>query len=110
MRTISIANIEDGMILQEPVIGNSGQIILSQGATLTKSLARRLESRGILQVTVEGNDATPPKSDSKTTPEHSNRDYLIKKFSNRTDSLTMNTLYAAVEQHILRNEEGENNE
>ncbi|MGL1901757.1 MAG: hypothetical protein OCC49_06450 [Fibrobacterales bacterium] len=110
MRTIAIADINDGMILLEPVMGNSGQIILSQGTTLTKSLARRLESRGIMQITIEGDDGPSAGSDTGSVPEHSNHDTLDKRFSKKTNSLTMNTIYAAVKNHVLGTENGEHNE
>ena len=55
MKRILISEVEDGMILAEPVCGNSGQIILQHGSTLTQSLAHRIAARGIQHVVIEGN-------------------------------------------------------
>jgi hypothetical protein len=54
--TITVAEIEDGMVLHSPIKNNSGQVLLSAGMTLMKSHANILKTWNIYSLTVEGGE------------------------------------------------------
>lgn len=56
-RTINIDEIEDGMILQTPLINKYGQVILGSGAKLSQSQKRTLKMWGIEHVVIESEDS-----------------------------------------------------
>jgi hypothetical protein len=49
---VLVNQIEDGMILAEDLRGPSGNILLQAGMELRKSLARRLQAWGIVEVSI----------------------------------------------------------
>jgi hypothetical protein len=54
--SITVADIEDGMVLHNPIRNSSGQILLSAGMTLLKSHANILKTWNIYSLTVEGGE------------------------------------------------------
>jgi hypothetical protein len=56
-RTINIDEIEDGMILQTPLINKYGQVILGSGAILSQSQKRTLKMWGIEHIVIESEDS-----------------------------------------------------
>lgn len=58
MKKISTDDIEDGMNLARPVTGPSGNVVLMEGATLSKALARRLKTWNIQSVFIESDETT----------------------------------------------------
>jgi len=56
LKKISTDDIEDGMNLARPVTGPSGNVVLMEGATLSKALARRLKTWNIQSVFIESDE------------------------------------------------------
>jgi hypothetical protein len=55
-KVISIDNIEDGMILQEPVVNNYGQTLIGAGATLSAKHKNTFKTWNILTVIIQSDD------------------------------------------------------
>ncbi|MFW5662598.1 MAG: hypothetical protein ACOCZW_02640, partial [Bacteroidota bacterium] len=53
-KLIDIKNVEDGMILAEPVVNNFGQTLLSPGTELLSSHIRILKTWNIISIRVKG--------------------------------------------------------
>ncbi len=56
-KVISIDNIEDGMILLEPVMNNYGQTLIGAGATLSAKHKNTFKTWNILTVIIQNDDS-----------------------------------------------------
>jgi hypothetical protein len=56
-KVISIDNIEDGMILQEPVVNNYGQTLIGAGATLSAKHKNTFKTWSILTVIIQSDES-----------------------------------------------------
>lgn len=67
MQKIPLNLVKPGMVLDKPILRDTGQILVAQGTEISESLLSRLENMGISSVTVHGNPVemegvTPPKT------------------------------------------------
>ncbi len=106
MKRILISEIEDGMILAEPVCGNSGQIILQQGSALTQSLAHRITARGIQHVVIEGNPEeariVQEPIDTDSNPENNIQNKVSAIFEHCDQTATMKSIQDAILSHRMK--------
>jgi len=59
MRKIPVDKIEDGMVLAKPLMGSTGNVLLSEGIVLKQSMIPRLKNWDVPTVTVHsGEDVT----------------------------------------------------
>lgn len=56
---LSLDDASVGMSLAEPVLGSQGEVVLSQGITLTEVLLNALRRRGVMSLSVLAPDAQP---------------------------------------------------
>jgi hypothetical protein len=54
VRKITPKEVEDGMVLAEPLLAASGSVLMGKGATLRKSLVARLSAWGVASLAIEG--------------------------------------------------------
>ena len=101
MALIPVNKIQDGMILKQPVLGPSGQIILAEGQELKESLISRLKSRGIKFVDVEGENVEEIKKVSGQELEED----LLYKFSLHNEDPLMQKIYNHILEFKLKNEQ-----
>ncbi len=106
MKRILISDVEEGMILAEPVCGNSGQVILQQGSTLTLSLAHRIAARGIQHVVIEGTtvetEVAQEVTDASTPPENSIQEKVSAIFEHCNQTKIMKTIQDAIITHRMK--------
>jgi len=67
MRKVLIDKIEDDMVLAKPLMGTTGNVLLSEGVLLKKSMISRLKNWDIPFVYVQSDSEQPEDTSSPTT-------------------------------------------
>ena len=103
MKRIATSSIEAGMVLERPVTGPNGNILLSKGTVLQSGMANRLKSWGIPFVYIEGEsgeteDGVPVKKIDSVELEKS----LDEVFGDLKNDPTMQLIYSEVFEHLLK--------
>jgi hypothetical protein len=101
MKVIKLDEIAPGMVLAQPVLDARGNLIVPADTPLTAELADRLRARNIDSVTVK----TEGQSSGGGNPEEV-KARLDRVFSDVAGNELMDALRAAVEAHLVGEQEG----
>lgn len=99
MKKISVTDIVDNMIVGRDVCGSSGNVLITKGTTLTSALARRLETWGILNVFIEGEEDVEPQTNILNESPEVLKSQLLDKFSSVMDNPLMKKIFNAVYEY-----------
>ena len=94
MKKIAIDKIADGMILAKPVVGQSGNVLLSEGVVLSSKITSKLSSWGVAMVYVEGEDEN---SVIQASTENISKE-LQERFGESLKYPLMKTIYRVIEK------------
>ncbi|HSQ42853.1 MAG TPA: hypothetical protein VLM37_11280 [Fibrobacteraceae bacterium] len=96
MKKIPVKEIQDGMVLAQPVTGAGGNILLGPGTVLKTSFATRLTSWGVAAVWIEADaNIVSEEQNSKEITEKERIDAL---FEGRLVNPAMTAIYQATLQ------------
>jgi hypothetical protein len=96
MKKISLSELQDGMILAQPLLGKSSSVLMGPGTPLRASMAPRLSVWGVEYLIVESTDEAmlPPPNEPHHTPVAEAQ--LMDMFQGRLVNEPMNILYRAL--------------
>lgn len=100
MKKIPLSKITDDMILAQPIIGASGNILMSPGNKLKTLMANRLEAWGVHEVWVESELQTDDVQDQVIVDNSSIFKAVEQRFMGRLVSQPMQILYSAILKHL----------
>lgn len=100
METINIDDAKEGMTVIKEVLNEQGNVLLKEGATLTKHLIGRLKSLGISAVCVESAEKDDNPDDSSPQVPTKLKE-LECKFSDVRGNEIMEELMAGVKDYIM---------
>ena len=94
MKKLPISEIQDGMVLAQPVNGANGNVLLGKGSSLKASMANRLSAWGVSSVCVESSD-DPDSTATPSTANGSVRERIDHMFEGRLVNSAMRTIHRA---------------
>ncbi len=102
MKRIPTLKIEAGMVLEKPVAGPNGNILLGKGTVLQAGIANRLQSWGIPFVYIEGESDDPSGDDSmqRVDPVKLKSD-MDEMFSDVSGDYVMDLIHREVYKHLI---------
>lgn len=98
MKKIPVTEIQDGMVLAQPVTGSAENVLMGPGTPLKASMATRLQSWGISSVWIES-DGSEPASVEDQAESRSSEEKTARVFQGRLVNSAMKTIYAAILAH-----------
>jgi hypothetical protein len=98
MKKVPVSEIQDGMVLAQPITGPGGNVLLGIGMTLRANLSSRLTAWGIPSVWIEAEDQEKSETSSDASG-ISVRDRLDLLFKGRQVNSAMRTIFAAILKH-----------
>jgi hypothetical protein len=101
MRKVPLQDVEDGMILSEPLTGASGNVLMGKGIPLRASIIPRLQAWGVTHVCIEGDPSPEELAQSPSDMEFIAT--LERLFIGKGNSIPMQTIYQSLLKHRERN-------
>jgi len=98
MKKIPVTDIQDGMILAQPVVGSAGNVLIGIGAVLRANMSTRLTGWGITTLFVESSEEEAPVT-GNTPPSHNYKESVDACFQGRLVNSAMRTIHRCVLQH-----------
>jgi len=98
MKKISVSDIQDGMVIAQPVIGSSGNVLIGAGSSLHANMASRLANWGISTLFIESPENEAP-TVNVVTVDHGAQESLDALFQGRLVNSAMRTIYQCLLQH-----------
>lgn len=91
MKKVALQDVEDGMVLAEPLTGASGNILMGKGIAIKASIIPRLTAWGVTHVSIEG-DPEPfePHSGAEEQEASASLEML---FSDKVKTPPMDTIF-----------------
>lgn len=103
MKKIPIDKIEDGMILEKPVMGTGGNVLLNEGVVLKASMIGRLKNWNIPSVSVQS-DEEEVEEEAETVSIEYKTQQLDDTFADVMDNPIMKIVYDATKAHLENRE------
>jgi len=97
MRKIAVQQIEDDMVLTQPIIGLDGKILLQSGSKLKKSLIHRLVGWGVQSAYIDDGNQSEGKQKTNDDKRLARLDLIFKE---HLENHKMLVLYQAVQTHL----------
>ena len=102
MKRIPTLRIEAGMVLEKPVAGPNGNILLGKGTVLQAGIANRLQSWGVPFVYVEGeSDASDSGSSFQKIDPVKLKENMDEMFSDVSGDYVMELIRREVYKHLV---------
>jgi len=98
MKKIPVSEIQDGMILAQPITGSGGNVLLGTGMNLKASLGTRLNSWGISSVWIESSES-PDNVTATSSISTSDKERIDTLFSGRLVNSAMRAIHRAILKH-----------
>lgn len=96
MKKVPVSSIGNTMIVGRDICGSNGNILVTKGTVLSSAMGRRLESWGVTNIYVEGEEDEPQETNTQTESPEELKQALLDKFSLVMDNPLMKKIFNAV--------------
>ncbi len=99
MKKVLVENLEDGMILAKPVIGQNGNVLLNAGIEMKSNMAERLKRWGITIIYIAAEESDEELAEKEEFKDQKSKE-LEAVFEDVIDNPLMKIIYIASKKHI----------